>query len=638
MNPLEKIADTLIPPGGFVQSGAINEGVPQEIERLLLDADPISRSLVHGAVWAVDLSAFFSSHGARLSSLPARAAEEHLTSMGAQGGIPGALVQLLRHLIEGAYTSRDSVRTALGIRGPPLSDLGPLAPRLPTQSIAEVSVAANRDCDVCIIGSGAGGAPAAKVLAASGLRVLILEEGNPYNRADFRGPPLARMARHYRGAGLLTTLGRPVVSLVEASAVGGTTVFNSGSCFRPPDTVVRRWASDLALHSFSPERLAPFFERAEKTLGVGIPTWDILGGNARAMKKGADALGLREHGVIPRPAPGCRGSDECVIGCPRDAKRSMALSYLPEALARGARIISGCRVRNVRPIREGKFRWEVRARFGGGKGESSPGANVAVRARWLVVAGGALHTPTLLSGRGLRRSRSHCGRHLRIHPSFEVAGEMSEEVHGWEGVLQSYFIRGDDPKILLEATFQPRGILSTAGLTPRIGREYKDYLSLLHRWAIVGGMVSEDSEGQLITETSGHPWISYSLNPGDIERIREAMALSARVLLAAGARHVFLPIGAGRSIDRPGDIAGFEADPLPRESLHLFAFHPLGTARMAGEADLGMIDDRGLVWGEDGLAVSDASMLPGSPQVNPMISIIGLAERNAELWAKEWIP
>ncbi len=635
MNGLEKIADTLIPSGGPISTGALEEGVPGEIERLMHGADPVARWMVKGAVWTMDLSAFFSPGGRRLLSLDPEAAARHLENMGGRTGLPGDLFQLLRHLIEGTYTSRDRVRASLGVGPAPVSDLPPASPPLPTLSTAQTSQRHNLDCDVCIVGTGAGGAPAAAVLARAGLKVLLLEEGGSYNRENFRGAPLARMARHYRGAGLLTTLGRPVITVVEARAVGGTTVFNSGSCFRPSNSVVKEWSQHCSLSSFTPDRLEPYFERAERTLKVSTPAWDILGGNARVMQKGAMALGLADHGIIPRPAPGCRGSDECVIGCPRDAKQSMALNYLPQALAHGAQLVSHCQVTRVRRETSRRQGWVVEARITHGATVAPP-VGLRVRAKYVVIAAGALHTPTLLSGKGTRRSEAHSGRHLKIHPSFEVAGEMPEEVRGWEGVLQSYFIRPQVPKTLLEATFQPRGILSTAGLVPSFGSAYKNYLPTLSHWAIMGGMISEDCEGRLITEALGRPWVHYSLGKADTERIRDAMATCARVLFSAGAKRVFLPVGAGKPLETASEVATFEREELKPDGLHLFAFHPLGTARMAGEESLGVLDERGLVWGEEGLAVSDASMLPGSPQVNPMVSIIALAERNAESWVKEW--
>ncbi len=631
--PLEHLCAALIPPGGKISPGAGELEVPQEIEALARQGDRVSELLVRSAAWSLEFSAFFSPKGRRLSSLSPDEAADHVVSLSDKGGMLGSSVQLLRHLIEASYTAHPPIRSALGVGPAPTSDLGPPPPPLPVLPHASVGVKVRRECDVCIVGTGAGGAPAAKVLAAAGLKVLFLEEGGAYNRADFSGPPLQRMARHYRGGGLLTTLGRPIVSVVEAMAVGGTTVFNSGSCFRPPPEVVRQWSRDLHLPSLTPESLAPYLDRAEQTLGVGTPTWDILGGNARTLKDGAIALHHPDHGIIPRPAPGCRGSDECVIGCPRDAKRSMALSYVPQALALGAQIMAGATVHRIRREGGSGGSWVVAATLRDPRTQVSAGT-LEVRARYVVVAAGALHTPLLLPRVGDRSSRGHRGRHLRLHPSFEVAGEMPQEVKGWEGVLQSYFVRESDERILLEATFQPRGILSTAGLLPVAGQAYKEYLPSVSRWAIVGGMVSEDTEGKLIAETSGRPWMLYDLLASDVQRIHKAMLLSARLLFSAGARKVFLPVGGGRVVDSPGDL---DRLPVPeRDKLHLFAFHPLGTARMAGDPELGAVDERGIVWGTEGLGVSDASILPGSPHVNPMISIIALAERNAELWQKEW--
>src|SRR5439155_3187548 len=118
------------------------------------------------------------------------------------------------------------------------------------------------------IGSGAGGAVVAKELAEGGMRVAILEEGEWWDTDDLTARPRDMTARLYRDAGQTTTLGSPPILLPVGRAVGGTTLVNSGTCFRTPPAVLERWRRELGLHELDEEALEPFFRRVERILNV----------------------------------------------------------------------------------------------------------------------------------------------------------------------------------------------------------------------------------------------------------------------------------------------------------------------------------------------------------------------------------
>ena len=90
-----------------------------------------------------------------------------------------------------------------------------------------------------IVGSGAGGAVAATVLAEAGLDVLVLEAGPYVDRRSYPEEPLAALTTLYRDGGLTVAAGRPAIPTPVGRAVGGTTVINSGTCFRTPDARAR---------------------------------------------------------------------------------------------------------------------------------------------------------------------------------------------------------------------------------------------------------------------------------------------------------------------------------------------------------------------------------------------------------------
>ncbi len=106
--------------------------------------------------------------------------------------------------------------------------------------------------DVCVIGTGAGGAPVAKELAEGGMRVAMLEEGDLFTTDEFTARPRDMTARLYRDAGQIATAGNVPIVMPLGSGVGGTTLVNSGTCFRTPAACSRCGASASGSRASAP--------------------------------------------------------------------------------------------------------------------------------------------------------------------------------------------------------------------------------------------------------------------------------------------------------------------------------------------------------------------------------------------------
>src|SRR5215218_6021914 len=214
--------------------------------------------------------------------------------------------------------------TADGIPPEPAGSLGDLEPR-----------GEGEECDVVIVGSGAGGAVAAAELAAAGLDVVVLEAGKHYNRDNYPSDRLEAIAALYRDGGLTIAEGRRPIPIPVAKAVGGTTVINSGTCFRAPDAVLEDWKQRFGI-AWARDLEADFAE-AEQTLHVTQLDPETMGRNGQLAMEGAAALGVSAAPIF-RNAGNCSQCSSCPFGCAIDAKRGMHVSYLPRAAAAGARI------------------------------------------------------------------------------------------------------------------------------------------------------------------------------------------------------------------------------------------------------------------------------------------------------------
>ena len=467
--------------------------------------------------------------------------------------------------------------------------------------------------DAVIVGSGAGGAMAARTLARAGFDTVVVEEGRRWTVEEFRTThPIERYAGLYRGAGATIALGRPSVVLPIGRAVGGTTVVNSGTCFRPPLAVQRRWRDEFGLGLADPDRLADRLDDVEHTLRVAPVPLEIMGRNGRLLLEAANTLGWRAA-PIPRNAPGCKGCCQCAIGCPRNAKFGVHLNALPQACAAGARIISRARVERVLH-QHGRVRG-VRAR-------RPDGTALDILADTVVVAAGATETPGLLRRSGIG-AHPRLGRNLALHPAAMLAGRFEDDVVAWRGVLQSAAVHEfhESDGVLIEATSTPPGMGSM--VFPGYGAELLGWLDRAHQVATFGAMVADRGVGSVLS-MRGETLVRYNIDRADIGKLVVALEAMGRLLFAAGAVEVLTGLPGATTVTSQAALQDVLRSSNPR-GLHLAAFHPTGTAAAGADEQLCPVSETGRLRGVEGVWVADASILPSSPEVNPQLAIMALA-------------
>jgi choline dehydrogenase-like flavoprotein len=476
--------------------------------------------------------------------------------------------------------------------------------------------------EVVVIGTGAGGAVVACELAEAGVDVLLLEEGDHPDRVPAGAPPLARIGALYRDGGMSGTVGNTFITVPIGRTVGGTTAINSGTCWRAPEEVLERWEREFGIPALARGGLDDEYGRVEKALGVAPVPEELLGPGARLVRRGAQALGFQTT-PLPRNAIGCRGTGVCAFGCPRHAKQSTDVSYVPRAVAAGARLRTCTRVDRVL-IDGGRATGVVATRLGA-RGE--PIGTLRVRAARVVVAAGALLTPGLLAASGLAPRGSETGLHLRLHPASRVAALFDEPVRSWEGVPQSLQVRDFEAEgIVLQGIWMPPQLL--APTLPGAGAEHEHRMSAVSRMASFGALISDTTEGR-IHRIGGRslPW--YRMNASDVGRMRRALSLLSRIYFAAGAREVYPGVRQAPVLRSVAEAEALEHLPLRAADFELMAFHPMGTARMGGDARRSAVDPAGRLRGVAGVYVADASLFPSSSRLNPQLTIMALATRIA---------
>jgi choline dehydrogenase-like flavoprotein len=486
--------------------------------------------------------------------------------------------------------------------------------------------------DVCIVGSGAGGAVLAEQLVSRGLRVVMLEEGGYHTRGEFDMRESWAYPALYQEMANRSTDDQSVLMLQGRSVGGGTTV-NWCTSFRTPAAVLDKWASDFGVEGFTEALLAPHFEAIEQRLHIKEWPLEAMNRNNRVLWDGCGKLGFA-RGLVRRNVNNCADLGKCGLGCPIDAKQSMLVTLIPDAVERGLNVYANASVRRL--LVDGRRVRGVEAAILDPARDVPTGATLSVRAKTVAVCGGAINSPALLLRSGLT-GQGNVGQRLFLHPVAIMAAHMEEPVEAWSGAPQSaysrHFInRGPDRMgYFLEAA--PLYPMLAATVLPGFGAAHLSVMEKLpHTQVTIGlavdGFVQGDVGG---TVRLGNPkerrvHIDYPLRPWLWEALRDASEKMARIQFAGGATEV-LSLHASPVRLRPkDDVEGLlRAAPWEAGRVRVATAHQMGGCCMGKDPRTSVVDSSLRYHGLDNLFVVDGSVLPTSLGVNPQETIFGIA-------------
>lgn len=613
---LELLAETALP-AGRILPGATAATV-RRLETFLGELPPAVLAGYRKLILALDAQALLQTR-TRFTKLPFGRRVEVLDAL-ENGEASRLLLRGLLAPLKVAHFDDPAVYAALGCRfavDPPLTKE---KNRWQEQVLdaATLPEGETLECDVVVVGTGAGGAPMAKALAERGHAVLLVEEGPYFTRKDFTGRPVQMMKQMYRQGGATVAFGNTAIPVPIGRGVGGTTLINSGTCFRLPREVLASWRAE-GLRDFTDDALDPFYEEVEEVIGVGPSTAAALGAPARIIARGCDALGYSHHPLM-RNAPGCDGQGLCCFGCPTEAKRSTNVSYVPLALDKGAQLITGLRIERVLTERD--------AAVGVSGVATADGRKLTVRAKVVVLACGTLNTPALLERSGLCGTSGQLGRNLSIHPASAGLGVFDEEVNASRTVPQGYAI--DEFKhegLYFEGGQVPLEL--TAATLSGSGPSFISLMEQFNKSFTFGFMVKDTSRGRVSASASGEPSMRYSVNEHDRALLQRGFAILSRVYFAAGAKEVRLPVLGFDRLRSLDDVAKLERATVPARHMDLTAYHPLGTARMGVAPLSSVVDETNEAHDVHHLFISDGSAVPSSLGVNPQLTLMAMSLRAA---------
>ena len=486
-------------------------------------------------------------------------------------------------------------------------------------------------CDVCVIGSGAGGGVAAAALAAAGKEVIVLEAGGYFDDADFDGAELRGFQNLYAECGFASTRDHSV-GFLAGECLGGGTVVNYCTSFRTPDENREEWAEE-GVEWVRGSEYTRSLDAVCKRLSVNTEH-NRVSKREEILQRGLKRLGWHVD-AMPRNVVDCDQDGVCGYcgyGCSIGAKQSTVKTWLADAQMNGAKFVVETRAHKVRV---------ERGAASGVEAWSKKGHRVVVKCKHVVVACGAIHTAALLLRSGL--GNEHIGRHLHLHPVSNVSGIFDEEILPWQGTMQAIYsdqhrhLTGNYGVKYETTALQP--VIAMAVMPWREPGDFRARMSQLKNTSAIGVLLRDRGAGRVTVDREGHPVSSYSLSDFDRRHMQIGFRSAAEILESAGARRIYSPHAKLCSYEpeKKGSIDTFvkdmDAAGWGNAQVALFSFHIMGTARMGDSPGFSATNPDGETWEVKNLYVMDGSSFPNASGVNPMISIAAIAHRNAAVLA-----
>lgn len=515
--------------------------------------------------------------------------------------------------------------------------------------------------DVVIVGSGCGGAVAAKTLAESGLQVILVDKSY-YWKPEHLPMSENDAAAHLFANGGAYQADDANIAVINGSSWGGGGTINWSASLQTQGYVRREWSEKFGLKHFTSSEYQADLDAVCERMGVGV---DKIEHNktSQTLLEGARKLGWSAKPVPQNCGNASHSCGYCTLGCGSGGKKGPTETFLPDAAEAGATFIEGFNVRDIlfegspgsslRTVNGVRGTWMSRDSTGGVAGTQRSTREVIIKAPRVVVSAGALATPLLLQRSAIKNH--HIGRHLHLHPASLLAAVWPEDIRPWEGSILTSVVNefenldSEGYGVKLEATTMLPGWFLP--LFPwRSGLEWKQFAAKMRRMTGYISLARDRCGGRVYPDpTDGRCRIHYAPNTHDRQHLLEGLIRLAELVYVEGAREIHTSIPSLEPFVRPSAEDGskvrvastqqpssndieFQAwlsklrrTGLPAPETPLASAHQMGTCRMGTDERTGVVDGKGRVWGTEGLYVCDTSVFPSASGVNPMITVMGIA-------------
>lgn len=458
--------------------------------------------------------------------------------------------------------------------------------------------------DVIIIGAGVAGPRVALEITQKGGKVLLLEAGEFFHQKTYPRQEIDANSRLYWGGGIELNHDASL-GILRPKVVGGGSIVNQALLDRFDDLALDSWREESGVDFFKTSQMAPYYQKAEDLTSHQKVPEAFKNGNAKIFEEGFKNNNYKWD-LLTRAQSDCRyekGNDciECLSGCRIDSKQSSAITSIPMGQNLGLEVLSRFEVFN---IKEGAHEVEV-------LGQDYLQQKKNFKARFLVLAGGAIGNSKILLNSGFQKKIPALGKNFFTHPQSMCLGIYDKKINAHKGPLQSF--KSQDPYFRssgfkLENVFAPPVALSM--LLPGLGPSHLNKMKALTHMACVEVAIRDTCPGEIKMKRPGSFSIKKSLNSEDLERERKGLEVIDAIFKSTGAKEII------RGKFRIG--------------LHL-----MGGLNMGDNSQKSVTASDFKLHSSKKIFAVDSSIFPNAPGINPSLTIMALSYKASENILKE---
>jgi choline dehydrogenase-like flavoprotein len=522
-----------------------------------------------------------------------------------------------------------------------------LAHRNEKYEIIRQDIIENDNVDVCIIGSGAGGAVLAKELVEAGKKVVLIERGGYHEGKDMNQRDADMLPLLWKNAGFNFDDSLRI-AIAQGCCLGGSTIINDAVCFDTPPRVMEEWRR-LGVN-FTDEEWSYHLKKVNTNLSVAEVADYELNRNNLMLKKGAEKLSLKDHRKNSRNCVNCMQCGFCHLGCHYETKQNVLVTYIHEALKKPdsmMHIYCNCYVDKL--VHSNGIVNGVEGDFVDIDGRKI--YRIRVNAKLVIISAGAIASTKLLLTNGISQNTAGVG--LCLHPGIQVLGDFDYEIKGNQGIPMAYTVHDfgvtrktdqtrkdynfeNEGEFLIESIFLPLLQFSIAISASGIG-QHRMLIERLNNYSMAGIVVRDGNNGRVTLTATGRASVTYELTKKELNIIAKGTEILGKMWFRLGARKIVIPHRRLSIVEKEEDIPRLVGEILnDPKNLLVGSAHPQSGNRIGTNSTDSVVDSDCRVHEFQNLLVCDASVFPTSVGVNPQITVMAVASIVAARIIKDW--
>lgn len=503
----------------------------------------------------------------------------------------------------------------------------------------QVAVRPNGAPTYCVIGSGAGGAIAARTIQEENpnARVILIEEGPLVTNDEFRPSTLGSLSRLYMNAAITLSKDQQFM-FQQGRCVGGSTVVNNSVAFRPEGfwwtSLKRRW-ENLGIR-LDYDDLNRQFDALTARLHIGPVDDRVISTGARTIREGfvklvAGGVGpetaydtVLDPITVQSNALNCVGCGRCNLGCAFDAKQSTLVAIIPEFVRNGGLLVPDAKVTSLEfvPGGPGRDQRVVAVCVDNGHGTTK------IEADRFILAAGAYASTKLLWRSGFLGAVPGVrtvGKKFSVNVGTPVVGLFPERQDPFTAQQVGYAVEIPEERMIIETAFAPPGLvaLGLPAWGPEFQRRLRRISNMMTATPVFGTLAYGEIKRGLLGD-SGFV-IDFKLIDEDWRRLAKGMKIAAHAMFKMGAEEIFISRLNARVARSPQEVDDYFAGIDESDFITVLSAHMQGGNAMAARPYDGVVDKDLKVFGVDNLWICDASVIPSPITVNIAFTVMALA-------------